>query len=320
MESVHSQVSTEQPNPIATIAGNRELSFCLSLRTQIIYSCCVAECSCDLCVVDVDEKQKEEASNASVVPEGIEEISMSTQDSPVKDSPDSPIPDTIKEDHLDVSETCTESQDISQGEEKHPKTETEVNSTEVPDTKPPTSSSSQITLPVSEEVEPVAMDMEEVGSERRKEESIDRPLRRPPQTEMPTDTDDRMGESDYDEDEEEQGIEESLEESLNKDGCQEDDVQCRNEMDMKPELVLDETSNNSQGDGSSSGFLGSPAEADSQMMSMDLMMPAGRTRSDSLLTETEDSLPFDPLKPDGEKVKRRGSPGRSRVKQVGVKC
>lgn len=279
----------------------------------------VVECSCELSLIDADEKQKEETSNETVVPEGIEEISKGTQESPVKDSPDSPVPETIVKAHLDVSETHIESQDISQSEDKHLKTETEVNSTEVPDTNPPTSSSSQITLPVSEEAESVATDMEDVGSETRKEESIDRPFHPAPQTEMPTDTDDRMGESEDDEDEEEQGVEESLEDSLNKDESQEEDIQCRNEMDIKRELVLDETSNISHGDESSSGFLGSPAEADPHMMSMELMMPAGRTRSDSLLTETEDSLPFDPLKPDGEKVKRRGSPGRSRVKQVDVR-
>ncbi|KAG7477467.1 hypothetical protein MATL_G00069890 [Megalops atlanticus] len=84
----------------------------------------------------------------------------------------------------------------------------------------------------------------------------------------------------------------------------------------KAELFLDETSNLSHGDGSSSGFLGSPAEADSQSVSMEMsLVPVHRARSDSLLTETDDSLPFDPLKPDGDKIKRRGSPGRSRIKQ-----
>ncbi|XP_036386570.1 histone-lysine N-methyltransferase 2D-like [Megalops cyprinoides] len=84
----------------------------------------------------------------------------------------------------------------------------------------------------------------------------------------------------------------------------------------KAELFLDETSNLSHGDGSSSGFLGSPAEPDSQSVSMDMsLVPVHRARSDSLLTETDDSLPFDPLKPDGDKIKRRGSPGRSRIKQ-----
>ncbi|XP_035595855.2 histone-lysine N-methyltransferase 2D-like isoform X2 [Oncorhynchus keta] len=90
----------------------------------------------------------------------------------------------------------------------------------------------------------------------------------------------------------------------------------------KPDqLLLDEMSNQSHpshGDESSSGFLGSPTEGEAEpdaQLSMELsLIPTERSRSDSLLTETDDSLPFDPLKPDGEK-KRRGSPGRSRVKQ-----
>ncbi|XP_055079337.1 histone-lysine N-methyltransferase 2D isoform X2 [Periophthalmus magnuspinnatus] len=71
---------------------------------------------------------------------------------------------------------------------------------------------------------------------------------------------------------------------------------------VKPELLLDEMSNISHGDESSSGFLGSPGEPD--------LMP----RSDNL-TETDDSLPFEPTRSEREKAKRRGSPGRSRIKQ-----
>ncbi|XP_055021885.1 histone-lysine N-methyltransferase 2D, partial [Boleophthalmus pectinirostris] len=71
---------------------------------------------------------------------------------------------------------------------------------------------------------------------------------------------------------------------------------------VKPELLLDEMSNMSHGDESSSGFLGSPGEPD--------LMP----RSDNL-TETDDSLPFEPTRSEREKAKRRGSPGRSRIKQ-----
>lgn len=275
--------------------------------------------------IDMDEKQKEESTSETVVTEAVEEKSEDTQDPPMKDSPDSPVPDTIEEAQPDVSETPVERQE-SQGQDEPPQTETELDSTvEATETKPPTSlcsQSSQITLPVLEEAEPVAMDLEDESSETR-QEAIDRTPPPAPQMEMPpaSDTDDRMGQSEDEEEEDEQGVEESLEESLLKDDSQGEDDQSRKEMqeDMKPELVLDETSNISHGDESSSGFLGSPAEADSQMLSMELsLVPAGRTRSDSLLTETEDSLPFDPLKPDGEKVKRRGSPGRSRVKQVDV--
>lgn len=94
----------------------------------------------------------------------------------------------------------------------------------------------------------------------------------------------------------------------------EDTNQELHEHGVKPELLLDEMSNLSHGDESSSGFLGSPGEPDPQL-SMELgFVPSGR--SDNLLTETDDSLPFEPLRSDGEKGKRRGSPGRSRVKQV----
>ncbi|XP_041859802.1 histone-lysine N-methyltransferase 2D [Melanotaenia boesemani] len=85
--------------------------------------------------------------------------------------------------------------------------------------------------------------------------------------------------------------------------------------EIKPELLLDEMSNMSHEDESSSGFLGSPGEPDPQL-SMELgLVPAGRSHTDSLLTETDDSLPFELLRSDREKAKRRGSPGRSRVKQ-----
>lgn len=272
----------------------------------------------------MDENQKEEESTSeTVVTEAVEEKSKDTQDPPMKDSPDSPVPDTIEEAQPDVSQIPIERQE-SQGQDKPPQTETVVDITvDSTETKPPSSlCDSQITLPVLEEAEPVAMDLEDMGSETR-QGSIDRTPPHAPQTEMPpaSDTDDRMGQSEDEEEEDEQGLEESLDDSLLKDESQGEDDQSRKEMqeDMKPELVLDETSNISHGDESSSGFLGSPAEADSQMLSMELsLVPAGRTRSDSLLTETEDSLPFDPLKPDGEKMKRRGSPGRSRVKQVDV--
>lgn len=280
-------------------------------------------------IVEADEKQKEETTTIeTVATEATKEKSVDTQDPPVKDSPGSPVPDTIEEAQLDVAESHIERQEELQKQDSTPQTKTELVSTEeATETNPPTSSysqSSQIKLPVSEEEEPAVMDSEEVGSETRQEEAIDRTPPLAPQTEVPpaSDTDDRMGQSEDEEEEDEQGVEESLEESLLKDESQGEDDQSRKEMqeDMKPELVLDETSNISHGDESSSGFLGSPAEADSQMLSMELsLVPAGRTRSDSLLTETEDSLPFDPLKPDGDKVKRRGSPGRSRVKQVDVR-
>uniref|UniRef100_A0A8C4SFC1 PHD-type domain-containing protein n=1 Tax=Erpetoichthys calabaricus TaxID=27687 RepID=A0A8C4SFC1_ERPCA len=96
---------------------------------------------------------------------------------------------------------------------------------------------------------------------------------------------------------------------------------------MKPDFV-DEMSNLSHGDASSSGFLESepnisPGEPDSHSLSMELGLVStgeggnGRLCSDSILTETDDSMPFDSAsaKLDAEKAKRRNSPGRSRVKQ-----
>lgn len=184
----------------------------------------------------------------------------------------------------------------------------------------PVSSSSpppQIPLPaVLDEAKPVAMDISEAGSEVQNEVS-DRTFPPVPQVEpSASDTDDRAGQSEDDEEEEE-----LLEEAHCKDESQVEDVPKQEadaqETSIKSELLLDEMSNMSHGDESSSGFLGSPAEVDSQMLSMDLsVVPAGRARSDSLLTESDEYSSFDPLKSDGEKLKRRGSPGRSRVKQV----
>lgn len=111
----------------------------------------------------------------------------------------------------------------------------------------------------------------------------------------------------------EEDDEEEEDDELMREGHNEDKEQ---DQDVKPELLLDEMSNMSHGDESSSGFLGSPGEPDPQL-SMDLdLVPAGHSHPDNLLTETDDSLPFEALRSDREKVKRRGSPGRSRVKQV----
>ncbi|XP_044068115.1 histone-lysine N-methyltransferase 2D isoform X2 [Siniperca chuatsi] len=109
--------------------------------------------------------------------------------------------------------------------------------------------------------------------------------------------------------------EEDDDEPMKGEGHNEDIKQEMQEQDGKPELLLDEMSNMSHGDESSSGFLGSPGEPDPQL-SMELgFVPAGRSHIDNLLTETDDSLPFEPLRSDREKAKRRGSPGRSRIKQ-----
>lgn len=86
--------------------------------------------------------------------------------------------------------------------------------------------------------------------------------------------------------------------------------------EVKSELLLDEMSSISHGDESSSGFLGSPGEPDLQLSMEPGLVPGSRSHGDNLLTETDDSLPFEPLRSDREKARRRGSPGRSRVKQV----
>ena len=125
-----------------------------------------------------------------------------------------------------------------------------------------------------------------------------------------------QSEEDEDEEEEEEEEDDDDEDGIEPIKClrvkiKEEPVDCL-ERQVKVEL-LDEASNMSHGDGSSSGFLGSPAEPDPQDF---CLLPSRRSRADSLLTETDDSLPFEPHKCDGEKMRRRGSPGRSRIKQV----
>lgn len=171
----------------------------------------------------------------------------------------------------------------------------------------------------TQEAEPVTV----VGEQCESMEPADvEPRTNPltPQVEAPSsaDMDTRDNQVEEGEEEEEEEVEEL--------GDTKQDFEGELKIKQEPELLetgakqddlLDEMSNMSHGDGSSSGFPGSPEEAELQTQSAGLsLLPAGRPRSDSLLTETDDSLPFDPLKPDGDKIKRRGSPGRSRVKQV----
>lgn len=116
--------------------------------------------------------------------------------------------------------------------------------------------------------------------------------------------------------EEEDDDDEEDDEQMKVEGHNVDIKQELQEQEVKPELLLDDMSNMSHGDESSSGFLGSPGEPDPQL-SMELGFGStGHSHTDNLLTETDDSLPFEPLRIDREKAKRRGSPGRSRVKQV----
>ena len=188
----------------------------------------------------------------------------------------------------------------------------------------------------SQEAEPVAMDTEEAGPAEDLQEGATASAAEQAEPTPSLDMEARPAQSEDEEalDEDEEALAES---SAKEEDChaageeeEEDDdddeevvrVKRKRRVDpleggCKPELLLDEASNMSHGDESSSGFLGSPSEHDPHATSADLsLVPVGRSRSDSLLTETDDSLPFDPLKPDGEKVRRRGSPGRSRIRQV----
>ncbi|XP_068589687.1 histone-lysine N-methyltransferase 2D isoform X4 [Cebidichthys violaceus] len=108
---------------------------------------------------------------------------------------------------------------------------------------------------------------------------------------------------------------EEYDEHMRGEGLHDDIKQELQEHEVKRELLLDEMSYLSHGDESSSGFLGSPGEHDPQLSMEFGLVPAGRSHTDNLLSETDDSLPFEPFRSDREKVKRRGSPGRSRVKQ-----
>lgn len=255
--------------------------------------------------------------------ESVGDGAVSMEDDPkaqsTLDSLASPVTNTMLEAVAKVAERHTENVQLQEEVSTH---EESSSNTDITVTEPtPVSSSSpspQIPLHADlDDAEPVAMDLSEAGSEVQNEEVSDRTSPPVPQVEpFASDTDDRVGQSEEDEEEED-----LLDELHCKDECQAEDGPKQDadaqETSIKSELLLDEMSNMSHGDESSSGFLGSPAEVDSQMLSMDLsVVPAGRVRSDSLLTESDDFLPFDPLKSDGEKLKRRGSPGRSRMKQV----
>lgn len=237
------------------------------------------------------------------------------------DSHASPVTHTMLEAVPKVAEAQTENvqlqEEVSRQERKESSSNMDIT---VMEPTPVSSSSPSPQSPLNAvlgEVVPVAMDPSEPGSEMQNDEVSDRTSPPVPQMEpSASDTDDRVGQSEDDEEEED-----LLDEVHCKDENQAEDVPKQEadaqETSIKSELLLDEMSYMSHGDESSSGFLGSPAEVDSQMLSMDLgVIPAGRARSDSLLTESDEFLPFDCLKSDGEKLKRRGSPGRSRVKQV----
>uniref|UniRef100_A0A4W4F3U6 PHD-type domain-containing protein n=1 Tax=Electrophorus electricus TaxID=8005 RepID=A0A4W4F3U6_ELEEL len=238
----------------------------------------------------------------------------------------SPVTDIPVEAQVHVAETPAGHHVLPQEEASGQEQMESSSSVDATVTKPPPVSSSPSLLSPSpvdlEKAEPVALGEEKAEPEVQNEEVSDRASTAAPPAEPPSasDTDDRPGQSEDDEEEDEDhGGEELLEDSLCKDGGLAEGLQKQEgeaqEAGAKSDLLLDEMSNLSHGDESSSGFLGSPAEADSQMLNVDLsVVPASRARSDSLLTETDDSLPFDSLKSDGEKLKRRGSPGRSRVK------
>lgn len=115
---------------------------------------------------------------------------------------------------------------------------------------------------------------------------------------------------------EEEDDEEEYDEHMRGEGLHVDIKQELQEQEVKRELLLDEMSYMSHGDESSSGFLGSPGEHDPQLSMEFGLLPTSHSHTDNLHSETDDSLPFEPFSSDREKVKRRGSPGRSRVKQV----
>ncbi|KAI5612191.1 histone-lysine N-methyltransferase 2D isoform X1, partial [Silurus asotus] len=255
--------------------------------------------------------------------ESVADGAVSMEDEPkaqvTVDSHPNPVADTMLEAELKVQDEIRADdvqlrEGVTREEGKELSSNMDVTVTE--STPVSLSPSPRIPLPaVSDEVESVVMDISEPGSEVQIKEMSDRTsplvsLIEP----SASDTDERVGQSEDDEEEDE-----LLDEDPCKDECQVEDAPKQeadaHEMSIKSELLLDEMSNLSHGDESSSGFLGSPAEVDSQMLSMDL--GAGRARSDSMLTESDEFLPFDSLKCDGEKLKRRGSPGRSRVKQHG---
>ncbi|KAM9445066.1 histone-lysine N-methyltransferase 2D isoform 2-T2 [Clarias gariepinus] len=253
--------------------------------------------------------------------EPVAEDAVSIEDEPkaqaTADSLANPVTDTTLEAEPKVAEPHAEDvqpqEDASGQEGKESSGKMDVAVTEPTPVSSSSSPSRQIPLPaVLDEAESVAMETSEAGSEVQNEEVSDRtPPHIPHMEPSASDTDDRAGQSE-DEDDEEELLDEAHCKSED-DPKQEGDAQ---ETGIKSELLLDEMSNMSHGDESSSGFLGSPAEVDSQLLSMDhSVVPAGRARSDSLLTESDEFLPFDALKCDGEKLKRRGSPGRSRVKQ-----
>ncbi|XP_019751164.1 histone-lysine N-methyltransferase 2D isoform X5 [Hippocampus comes] len=160
------------------------------------------------------------------------------------------------------------------------------------------------------ELPPSRASVEKVENVHRSAERHTSPCQARPSSShlLPSDTQDGLSTVNMEErllphSEEEEEDEEDDDEQMRRQG---DDVDIKEELqedEVKPELLLDEMSNMSHGDESSSGFLGSPGEADPH-----LSMELGRS-------ETDDSLPFEPLGSNAEKVKRRGSPGRSRVKQ-----
>ncbi|XP_058265800.1 histone-lysine N-methyltransferase 2D isoform X3 [Hemibagrus wyckioides] len=252
------------------------------------------------------------------VADGAVSIEVEPKAQATVDSLANPVTVTMLESESKVAEAHAEDgqlqEEVSRQEGKESSSNLNITAME-PTLLSSSSPPAQIPLPAGlDEAEPVAMDISEVQNEDVSERTSP-PV---PQVEpSASDTDERVGQSEDDEDEEE-----LLEEAHCKDESQAEDV-IKQEADsqetsIKSELLLDEMSNMSHGDESSSGFLGSPAEVDSQMLSMDLsVVPAGRARSDSLLTESDEFLSFDTLKSDGEKLKRRGSPGRSRVKQQG---
>lgn len=243
-----------------------------------------------------------------------------TEDAPSKDTKAETQSSNPKEELTPVSEQGPESMEVEEGQEATPSVEQELSSESKRD------SDSSVAEPLSKD--PLKLPASPAfGDKMEHLPVVDQQERSPcPDPEFPSllsssvETQEALSAVDMDgrllpHSEEEEEEEEEYDEQM-KEGHNDDIKQELQDSEVKPDLLLDETSNMSHGDESSSGFLGSPGEPDPQL-SMELgLVPAGRSHADNLLTETDDSLPFEPLRTDREKTKRRGSPGRSRVKQV----
>lgn len=236
-----------------------------------------------------------------------EAVSRGTKDAPVQAPPAETQSDNPKEEPSPVSEQGPENMEVEKEDKQEttPSVEQEVPSEPLKNGSkvthvPPPSSKDPPKLPSS----PASVDKTEHSPmDNRQERSPCPDPQSPSPHSISGDTQEALSSMDMERrllpHSEEEDDDDEYDEQMKGDGLIED---------IKREP--DDLSYLSHGDESSSGFLGSPGEQDPQ-----LSMELGHSHADNLLSETDDSLPFEPLR---EKVKRRGSPGRSRVKQVGL--